>query len=191
MLDPAVSYVFVSVFVFVSGSSPSLRISPPRFRTVTSSSLSRRVPCFDPCFSSRSVMQLVFRILDLDSCTSVLSPQSLVSRYPSSSSSIVRSFRPPDSGLSLFSASFCLQCIRMCLMGMLGGFYVTLRASRCASTPAFSSCVRFRITSVLGNVCSQFKIHSRLCFGSMSCRGFQFFGFPCFRFSSSLLFRFF
>ena len=48
-----------------------------------------------------------------------------------------------------------------------------------------------RITSVLGNVCSQFKIHSRLCFGSMSCRGFQFFGFPCLRFSSSLSSRFF
>ena len=78
-------------------------------------------------------------------------------------------------------------------MGMLGGFYVTSRASRCASTPAFwfSSCVRFRITFVLGNVCSQFKIHSRLCFGSMSCRGFQFFGFPCLRFLSSLLSRFF
>jgi hypothetical protein len=84
----------------------------------------------------------------------------------------------------------CIQCIRISLMGMLGGFYVTSRASRCASTPAFSSCVRFRITSVLGNVCSQFKIHSRLCFGSMSCHGFQFFGFPCLRFSSSLLSRF-
>jgi hypothetical protein len=77
-------------------------------------------------------------------------------------------------------------------MGMLGGSYVTSRASRCASTPAFwfSSC-SFRITSVLGNVCSQFKIHSRLCFGSMSCRGFEFFGFPCLRFSSSLLSPFF
>ena len=34
---------------------------------------------------------------------------------------------------------FCLQCIWICLMGMLGGFYVTLRASHCASTPAFDS----------------------------------------------------
>ena len=85
----------------------------------------------------------------------------------------------------------CIQCIRISLMGMLGGFYVTSRASLCASTPAFSSCVRFRITSVLGNVCSQFKIHSRLCFGSMSCRGFQFFGFLCLGSLSSLLSRFF
>jgi len=55
----------------------------------------------------------------------------------------------------------------------------------------FGSHLGFRITSVLGNVCSQFKIHSHLCFGSMSCRGFQFFRFPCLRFSSSLSFRFF
>jgi len=138
-------------------------------------------------------MQLLLRILALDSCTSVLSPQSLVSRYPSSSSSIVRHSVPQIPACLCSQPLSCIQCIWISLMGMLGGFYVTLRASRCASTPAFwfSSCVRFWITSVLGNVCSQFKIHSRLCFGSMSCRGFQLFGLPCLRFSSSLLSRFF
>jgi len=107
-------------------------------------------------------------------------------------------FRPFDYSIPQIPAClcsqqlFCLQCIWICLMGMLGGFYITLRASRHASTPAFDSYLAIDFSlPLLGNCCSQCKIHSRLCFGSMSCRGFQFFGFPCLRFSSSLLSQFF
>ena len=189
MLDPAVSLCLHIRFLvrpleyrFSASTFPYRHV----LFTESTCSLFRSV-----CFGSRSVMQLVFRILALDSSTSVLSLLSIDPRLP-----VLRLFdhSVPQIPACLCSQPLsCIQCIRISLMGMLGGFYVTLRASRCASTPAFwfSSCVRFRITSVLGNVCSQFKIHSRLCFGSMSCRGFQFFGFLCLGSLSSLLSRFF
>ena len=124
MLDPAVSFVFVSVFIFVSGFCTRhvlfTESTCPLFRSPFSYAISiqnSRVPRF-----------------------SVLSLLPLDTRLPA-----LRLF---DHSVSQIPACLCsqplscIQCIRICLMGMLGGFYVTSRASRCASTPAFwfSSC---------------------------------------------------
>jgi hypothetical protein len=89
--------------------------------------------------TSVSVLVQLCDLLGVPPSESVPVRQVAPSRSATFSPSTVRSFRSPDSGLSLFSASFCFQCIRIRLIGMLGGFYVTLRANRRASTPAFDS----------------------------------------------------
>src|SRR5436190_11885342 len=97
---------------------------------------------------------LVHTVLIARSCHTVFhSSVPLLGVSPSKSVSVrfllldtrLSAFRPFDYSVPQIPAClcsqqlFCLQCIWICLMGMLGGFYVTLRASRRASTPAFDS----------------------------------------------------